>query len=123
MEIKINIPKNDYVQPTEVRQEVVEKICQTFINNLGDIGRYYINNDEIYLEGNRFTEFAYNHKTQKQNIRIRGVEMKASITALVKAGYYIYRQNCRKGVRYWCSKKPIDDYRLQPTTEFDTFID
>lgn len=33
MEIKINIPKNDYVQATEVREKVVQAICNTFLEN------------------------------------------------------------------------------------------
>ena len=32
MEITVNIPKNDYVQPTEVRQEVVQYICDAFLS-------------------------------------------------------------------------------------------
>lgn len=32
MEIKINIPKNDYIQPVEVREEVVQHICEAFLN-------------------------------------------------------------------------------------------
>lgn len=31
MEIKVNIPQNDYVQPTEVREEVVQAICNAFL--------------------------------------------------------------------------------------------
>lgn len=33
MEIKVNIPQNDYVQPTEVREEVVQAICNAFLSN------------------------------------------------------------------------------------------
>ena len=33
MEIKINIPKNDYVQSTEVRQNVVQAICDAFLES------------------------------------------------------------------------------------------
>ena len=32
MEITVNIPKNDYVRPTEVRQEVVQYICDAFLS-------------------------------------------------------------------------------------------
>lgn len=32
MEITVNILKNDYVQPTEVRQEVVQYICDAFLS-------------------------------------------------------------------------------------------
>lgn len=32
MEITVNIPKNDYIQPTEVRQEVVQAICEAFLH-------------------------------------------------------------------------------------------
>ena len=32
MEITVNIPKNDYVQPTEIRQEVVQYICDAFLS-------------------------------------------------------------------------------------------
>ena len=34
MEIKVNIPANDYVQPTEIRQEVVQQICDIILKNL-----------------------------------------------------------------------------------------
>lgn len=32
MEIKVNIPQNDYVQPTEVRENVVQAICNAFLS-------------------------------------------------------------------------------------------
>jgi hypothetical protein len=33
MEIRVNIPQNDYIQPTEVREDVVRKICDVFLDN------------------------------------------------------------------------------------------
>lgn len=33
MEIKVNIPQNDYVEPTEVREEVIQAICDAFLSN------------------------------------------------------------------------------------------
>ena len=36
MEIKINIPTNDYVQPTEVREDVVQMICDSILKTYMD---------------------------------------------------------------------------------------
>ena len=36
MEFKINIPANDYVQPTEVRQDLVQSICEYLIKLMED---------------------------------------------------------------------------------------
>lgn len=33
----INIPKNNYAQPTEVRDEVVQAICQAFMSTYSGV--------------------------------------------------------------------------------------
>lgn len=117
MEITVNIPKNDYIQPTEVRQEVVQAICKAFLKGLP----YYSATRKHVLKTGYFVE-------ETDGYRIHGTEIKAAFAALLKAGYHIYAAfECGKGHVYRCSGKPeyIDRYGIKwkEVTEFTDFID
>ena len=100
MEIKINIKQNDYVQPTEVRQSVVQAICDHIVWWLFDqhhdcydlfvddssrfsseVGLYmkYLSSGHIFI----------NKDKRKDSIRIRGCEMQSVFDAMWGAGYFI----------------------------------
>lgn len=130
MEIKLNIPQNDYVQPTEVRQEIVQAICDGLLE--GSI--FHPSNDGIYRQPHLYV--ARKKRTGKsyfpcrksdyedtEYIRVRGVEVNTAFKALRSAGYHmfcLYEYGTWKG--YKCSKKPF----MEKGTEvfsFNDFID
>lgn len=133
MEITVNIPKNDYVQPTEVRQEVVQAICEAFLN-----GKEFCTNkagtgSTVYRNSNGKMTFIWDYATQ-QKLRERkerendityyiphGCEVNYAFWCLYKAGYFIFKHeygtNC-----YNLSKKPYyNGYKM--VKEFTDFID
>lgn len=128
MEIKVNIPKNDYVQPTEVRHEVVQAICEAFLNR-----------DEFRTFKDGFSSWVYRNSTGKmmftpngltkdkleeENREFyipRGCEVNHAFKCLYDAGYFIFRHY--SGVTcYNLSKKPYyNGYTM--VKEFTDFID
>lgn len=54
MEIRVNIPQNDYVQPTEVREDVVQKICDVVFDN----GYSYIGSKPFYGDNKDYADTA-----------------------------------------------------------------
>ena len=134
MEIKINIPKNDYVQPTEIREEVVQMICDSLLH-------HYLDCDDC-----RDIEFAWKkpqaqilvhgyktpylvggserNKIYEENIIVRTEEMNAAFRVLQDAGYYIYGFSHYTGnVSYHISTKPVYAGRKATRTTFNVFID
>lgn len=101
MEIKVNIPKNDYKEPTEVRQEVVQRICDHIVDVIkqGIIKRLevVIVNDlltKVYIEKRegkvkRIFSTYNGHIETEDLIRVRGCEMQAVFDAILDAGYFI----------------------------------
>lgn len=102
----IDIPKNEYVQPTEVREEVVQAICEAFIkkgidrifhphngSNRGcrDATLYIAKPTRAGLQ--HVWRFKSSREVDSTDIsyRIRGVEMKRAFEELIKAGYYMFR--------------------------------
>lgn len=135
MEIKVNIPLNDYVQPTEVRQEVVQKICDVFLKRSSNVfhpfdGRAYQDKHRyIEVAPNRYDDFAswqdksnyYNRN--KQYIKFNGAEMNAAFKALINAGYHMFKTyEYGSWMGYVCNKKPFLEGGRE-VTEFTDFID
>ena len=131
----IQIKKNDYVQPTEAREEVVQAICDAFMSTYSGI--YHPFRQSIYREA---TIYAVTNKgtcpffsssnesywTGAKCYRIRGVEMKRAFEELIKAGYYmmkVYEYGTWMG--YKCSKQPFDNFHNGSVcvTSFDDRID
>ena len=132
MEIKINIPKNDYVQATEVRENVVQAICTTFLEThcnrlfhpVSD--GYYCRRETLYVDvvskrgGFCAKNWAMEHKGF---VRFNGAEMKAAFKVLQDAGYYMFRiYEYGTWMGYECSKKPFMQ-KGERVTEFNDFID
>ena len=134
----INIPKNDYKAPTEVREEVVQAICNAFI-----AGREYEPNRSCYedryifpdLNGFGHTEnesSPYMGKDGKlyerkfKGIKFNGAEMKAAFKELINAGYHMmvcrYPRRNYTQLTYACSKKP-HKHGYEEVTDFTYDID
>lgn len=118
MEIKINIPANDFVQPTEVREEIVQKFCDHVIQYMdkGATKNGYsisiLDNDhkaEVYLNF-RFNGSVSGISCCKnelvescggESVKLRTVEMQAIFDAMQKAGYFIFGSYCTNGTHYY----------------------
>lgn len=138
MEITITIKQNDYVTPTQCRQEVVQAICDAFLSN------------GAWSDFRPFSASAYRPATLKviahtngrfygfldkqfdsdkgPSYNIRGCEMKAAFDCLLKAGYHIfqfYQYNDYRCKAYRVSQKPflagVQDAR--EVFSFDDVID
>lgn len=110
MEIKINIPKNDYIQPVEVREEVVQHICEAFLNG-GDLwGIFHPYSGGYNRPSKKFIIFNGRcHEFSTHGERFNGAEMSAAFKALIKAGYHIFRvYEYGAWLGYKCSKKPFE---------------
>lgn len=143
MEIKVNIPKNDYVQPTEVREKVVQDICNHIIywmNNSLEKGFYVLRiwdysdssaEVHIFYDSSAMTKTAgvVTQKIDKSrypfSIKVRTCEMKAVFKAIQKAGYHIFGSHCiTDNVHtYVFTTKPVLDGRVAKKIDFSLFID
>jgi len=133
MEIKINIPKNDYVQPKQVREDVVQAICDAFLEShcnsifhpYGD-GRGRSKTHFVHPRtANKYASFKGYDWAESHDgyIKLNGEEMKAAFKALQEAGYYMFRiYEYGSWMGYECSKKPLIE-KGERVTEFNDFID
>lgn len=131
MTLTINIPENDYRQPTEVREEVVQAICEAFLaRTAGSVFHPYTQN--CYRRASLMvvahadgTWYGFHDKpfTNEKGILVHGCEMKAAFVALIKAGYHIFKHDNGCGwLTYEVYRKPyLNGYR--EVTEFTEFID
>lgn len=134
MEITLNIPQNDYVQPTEVRQFAVQTICDYLLRNSSCI--LHPKNDGPYRQANLYLRrkegeenwrgmcnWHYAEEKGFEHTLVRGVEVQAAFDALIKAGYCIFRVwEYRTWMGYCCSGKPRIDGG-ERVTQFTEFID
>lgn len=134
MEIKINIPKNDYVQPTEVREEVVQMICDSLTRYAklsgGDGGSLWVPKSEPTLKLD--SSFKKPHLTQyywfrkglrEGDIRVRTCEMAAAVDAIQDAGYFVYKIDELRETIYHFSTKPCYNGIHATRVKFTSFID
>jgi hypothetical protein len=133
MEIKVNIPKNDYVQPKEVRQWVVQGICEAFLSHCC-WSIFHPHNDGFYRQA---TTSIVRHRNSKEfygfhhgalldsdeSVRFNGEEMKTAFIALIDAGYHIFKvYQYGSWLGFKCSKKPHIDNGCE-VFSFNDFID
>ena len=129
--MNIRIKRNDYVQPTEVREKVVQDICDVMLEYTDKLLTLtvFAKDNALYL---RTTEDGLcktiTHATSNSNyccVRIHGTEMEAAFKAFQDAGYFIYPEKDKKtrNTTYRFSKKPVLWGILSKTVEFDMFID
>ena len=109
MKISVNIPKNNYVQPTEVREKIVQDICNHILNYMDkglEKGFYEVN---IYEHCNKSAKLyiLYDSQNKTKTIgfesrekiderrypfyeKVRTCEMQAVFKVMQKAGYHIF---------------------------------
>lgn len=145
----IQIKKNDYVQPTEVREEVVQAICEAFLGPNGDasvepgfwrmLRTQGINADQaatiyvaVHNKRRDYSGFAteekkretlHYHSNDYTFYRMRSVEVRQAFEELVKAGYYMFGLNYYTQGQYWCYQKPKCKGYESNITEFKANID
>jgi hypothetical protein len=118
----ISIPKNDYATPTEVREDVVQLICDAFLCNnafsffvpSGMHKTNYVCSKAFVSDPSIFKE--------KSPVKFRGCEMEAAFAEIVKAGYHIFRVS-HAGGSYKVTKKPFYPYGGKEVFEFTEKID
>jgi len=132
----INIKQNDYVQPTEIRDYVVQGICDSFLNECD----YHPRQEGYYRHATPYiwrskpdgtfdkfrTDFVNNEKIE--TIKFNGAEMKQAFKELINAGYFMFKvYKYGTWLTYRCSKKPelfgYTQSRYSRVTEFNEFID
>ena len=128
MEIKVNIPENDYTQPTEVRNGVVQALCNAFLTtSCWKVFHPYRGSNNGCRPANRYISlqspsFSNRHDT-KGCVRIHGCEVSAAFDALRQAGYHMYRiYEYGDWMGYICDKKPFYKGGVEVHT-FGDFID
>ena len=132
MEIKINIPQNDYVQPKDVRESVVQGICEAFLDGCAwstyhpfSEGCYRRATDKIIKHRNDKAFYGFHDEpfTNEEAVRFNGAEMKAAFRVLRNAGYHMFRVYIYGSwMGYKCSKKPYMEGGNE-VFEFNDFID
>lgn len=131
MEITVNIPKNGYQQPTEVRQEVVQRVCEAILASHMDCEPH----NDLCVRDNFPKVIVTNYKHGKNRLYnlhdddpdkvVRTCEMKAAFLALQEAGYYVYASyNITHGeYEYHWSVKPYYENRKGEHFVWNQFID
>ena len=131
----INIKPNDYVQPTDVREDVVQKICDVLLTYLDEnrVLTIRAKHPVLYLakyEGKHETaeKFMLSSGTMNQAYvytQVRSCEMHKAFEFFQDAGYHIYLERDKKTKTsvYRFSKKPVLDGNKAKNLEFDMFID
>lgn len=119
-----DIPKNDYVQPKEIRREVVQGIIKSLLWYIDNHISYEVDecNNGLYITNGGLTK----ESKKSSATRIHGAEMNAAFIALSEAGYYLftYYDNEKGRHIYFWSKKPMLGTK-KPTKDvsFNVFID
>lgn len=129
--MKISIKKNDYVQPTEVREDVVQDICDVMLDYTEKSlpMTVFVKDNALYLGTSKDGLYkTVTHSTSNSIyncVRIHSTEMDAAFKAFQDAGYHIYADKDKKtrNVTYRFSKKPVFWGIASKTIEFDMFID
>ena len=126
MEIRVNIPKNDYVQPTEVREDVVQLVCNAIVNMAERESKLDISENKMGVCVNQKAKWLYGIPTNTPDaINVRVCEMKAAFDIIQDAGYYIYPSYlvCPAEYHFVFSKKPYFENRRAERVTFNLFID
>ena len=135
MEIKVNIPKNDYKEPTEVRQDVVQCICEHIISRFSredsasiSVWDSNYHTAELWYGKSKgaygsYILFADRQDKKGEYTRVRGCEMQAVFDAMIAAGYFIsgsYNITDQKQTYLFTYKPDKYDHLV---TKFTYFID
>lgn len=118
----IQIKKNEWAQPSQIREEVVQTICDTFIKGRSfQIAGHY-ETRFVKKDGLGFYHMWEVMAHPEEFVKINGAEMKAAFRELIKSGYFMfYGYDCRHPV-YKCFNRPVMDGYTR-VSEFTDFID
>ena len=124
--MKINVPTNKYVQPTEIRQDVVQRIVDVLLEYIkcGCALRIKDSNRGLYLYKDR-KYFCHDPK-EPNIIRVNGAEVDVAFKALDGAGYFLfgeYNITRREHSYYWSVKPKHNNYEPNDNVSFNLFID
>ena len=134
--MSIKIKENDYVQPTEVRENMVQKMCDIILSDYLD--KYasiviYPKSAELYIGKYLYDEktnapFLITRSTINKNysyVRLHSCEVDEVFKVLQDAGYHIFLERDKKTreSHYRFSKKPVLEGIAAKILEFDVFID
>ncbi len=144
MVIKVNIPQNDYVRPTEVREDLVQDICDFIIEKMkssNDISNgFYTLVIKAYCGQASMIEFLYkdsshtkiygfadtwsNDRSKYDVVKVRTCEMQVVFEAIQNAGYYIFPSYGLVGeYRFLFTNRPIHNGLTASRVAFNIFID
>lgn len=135
--MNIKIAANDYVQPKEVRENVVQTLCNIIMADYLDRNMsitVHVKHAEMYIGTHKGGVDATNipylitRSTLNSNYeytRVNSCEVDEAFKAIQDAGYFIYleRDKKTKDSVYTFSKKPVRYGVTAKNLEFDVFID
>ena len=127
--MNITIKQNDYVQPTEVRENIVQSICDVLITMLDTnlTLTVHVKHAELYVGKNAIETIITRSTLCKkyEYTRVHSTEVDEAFKAFQDAGYHIYmiRDKKTKDTTYRFSKKPVLEGMQSKNIEFDMFID
>ena len=96
--MNISITPNNYKEVTECRENVVQAICDAFLDNCcwskfhpNDNGCYRQTTDKVLIR--RGKGYGFNHEpfSSDDYFKIRKCEVELAIKLLLESGYYLYR--------------------------------
>ena len=104
--ITLTLPTNTWTKSTEVRNEVVQAICNAFLNGMN----HYKNDWKPYIpyvnmETLTFADSSDHCYSDKKFVKFHECEMKVAFKALKSVGYYIENISTNHGTWYSLRKK------------------
>lgn len=135
--IILKVKQNDYEQPTEIRNWLVQKICDYIVKRMdkqdiaGFEDTYTLtlrpNNRmfQLWLKTGKDGEIVgfWNSPEYGDYERIRTIEMQLVFQAMQDAGYFIFYNETSDLHEYRFSKKPMLGVRKATRVEFAEYID
>lgn len=130
---RTGIKRNDYVQPSECRREVVMGVCEVILRSINEYDHdslilirgehpelyYGVLKDKCDHLSKTYISTVKDRKHLYDYTRIRTCEMRKVFHLLQEAGYYIFE----KGWEYQISKLPYLGEEKAKHVEFKFFID
>lgn len=126
----INIPKNDYVEDTSINEEIVQGICNAFLNgrvwhpNHGGDGTYRRPNNYVgkWRDYPAFNSFCSAEDADEDDYiakRFNESEMRRAWKEIIAAGYHMFEiREYGSWYGYKCDKRPYYNGGRE-VTDFD----
>lgn len=109
----IKIENNPYVKPTECRENVVQYICDAFLNTSTGLDCGAFHGADRYVLIRKSTGKAWrfdddlNYFDDSEYIEMRTCEIQQAFEELINAGYYMFKTPSHRGrYLYHLSRKP-----------------